>query len=316
MPDAPAPAPSPSWWQRWRRSAAVSQTPLAAAPADQRSIIGGYRVERRLGQGASGPVYLAVAPDAAGTPVALKVFAPDPAWSSAERAQQRERFERQAEVLGTLSHPDIVAALGSGTHEGQPWLALELAPGSDLSRYTARARLLPEALVLKLVARVARALAHAHAQGVIHRDLKPANVRVDLAHDRLKLVDFGIARVEDAQVTRTGVTLGTPAYMAPEQLAGAPADAAGDTYALGVMLYELLSGRLPYPASNLGELLRAVSAGDAVPVSHWRDGLPDAVQQLVAQLLQRDPSARPRNLTTLAEALERSAAAMPRPRGS
>lgn len=310
MPDAEVPVPSPSipWWRRWRRGAPTSATTDA-----QPLRFGSYQVERLLGQGGSGPVYLAHdGPHAA----ALKVLTLNPAWSAQERTDQCQRFTRQADVLRQLAHPDIIAMLDSGVADGAPWLAMELAPGTDLTRYAQRQRLLPEPLVLRIGARVARALAHAHHQGIVHRDLKPANVRLDLGRDALKLVDFGVARWQDAQVTRTGVTLGTPAYMAPEQLSGEPADASTDTYALGVMLYELLSGRLPYPAANLGELLRAVAAGDAAPLRHWRPELPVALEALIAQLLQRHPSQRPQDLEALAAELERTATALQQTAGA
>lgn len=295
------PAASP-WWQRWwRRSpAAPPVLPAQAGPAELR--FGPYLAQGIIGQGASGPVFLA---QAGSQQVAIKALVLDPALPAAEQASQRQRFLRQAEVLRSLSQPDIIAVTDTGERDGEPWIAMELAPGADLSRYTRKHRLLPEPLVLRIVARIARALAHAHERGVVHRDLKPANVRIDLASGRLKLVDFGVARLQDAEVTRTGVTLGTPAYMAPEQLTGAPADARTDTYALGVMLYELLCGRLPFPATTLGELLRAVASGDPAPLRHWRPELPEGLEAQVAQLLQRAPGLRPQNLPSLAAELER-----------
>lgn len=307
MPDA-APNRWQRWWQQWRpRSAAapaLSAGPAAAAPAAAPLHFGPYRVAGVLGRGASGPVYLAQAGERS---VAIKTLVTDAGLPAAEQADLRERFLRQAEVLRSLDHPDIVAVLDSGELAGQPWIALSLAPRTDLSRYIRRPRLLPEALVLRLGARIARALAHAHARGVVHRDLKPANVCVDLPSQTLTLVDFGAARVQDAMVTRTGVTLGTPAYMAPELLAGEPADARSDTYALGVMLYELLCGRLPYPATTLGELLRAVAAGTAAPLRHWRPELPESLDALIGGLLRHAPAQRPGDLACLADELERAA---------
>lgn len=298
---------APSRWQRWwrRRSAAPAKAPTPAPPAELR--FGPYVASAVLGQGASGPVYLA---QAGAQQVAIKALTLDPALPAGEQTSQRQRFLRQAEVLRSLSHPDIVAVVDSGERGGEPWLAMELAPGADLSRYTRLQRLLPEPLVLRIGARIARALAHAHEHGVVHRDLKPANVRLDLSTDRLKLVDFGVARLQDAAVTRTGVTLGTPAYMAPEQLTGEPADARTDTYALGVMLYELLTGRLPFPATSLGELLRAVASGEPAPLRHWRPELPAVLDDLIGRLLQRAPGLRPQNLPALAAELERMAAAL------
>lgn len=295
------PAASP-WWQRWWRRSPAAAPVLPASPRPAELRFGPYVAQAIIGHGASGPVYLA---QNGAQQLAIKALVLDPALPATEQADQRQRFLRQAEVLRTLSHDDIIAVVDSGERNGEPWIAMELAPGADLSRYTRKQRLLPEALVLRIAARIARALAHAHEHGVVHRDLKPANVRIDLATDRLKLVDFGVARLQDAAVTRTGVTLGTPAYMAPEQLTGEPADARTDTYALGVMLYEMLSGRLPFPATTLGELLRAVASGDPAPLRHWRPELPEGLETLVARLLQRAPGSRPQNLPSLAAELER-----------
>jgi serine/threonine-protein kinase len=310
MPPAAPPTDRSPWWRRWwsRGESAPDGQPSAGTPlpapgaaAAQGPGFGPYRVVALLGQGASGPVYQA---SDGRREVALKVLVSAAHQNGASQADERQRFQRQAQVMHSLSHPDIVAVVDAGEQDGRLWIAMELAPGTDLARYTRRDRLLPEPLVLRIGARVALALAHAHAQGVVHRDLKPANVRLDLASGRLKLLDFGTARLEDTAITRTGVTLGTPAYMAPEQLLGEPADARTDLYALGVMLYELLSGSLPYPASTLGELLRAVSAGAPTPLRQRRPELPAGLEQLVAQMLQADPSRRPANLAELAQALE------------
>jgi serine/threonine-protein kinase len=301
--------PPSGWWRRWwhqRQAAAAGPAPEPAPPVH----FGRYQVTGLLGRGASGQVFVAQAGDQR---VAIKTFELNAALPLREQAEQRERFERQAEVMRGMGHPDIVRLLDQGTLGATPWIAMELATGAELSRYTRANRLLPEAVVLRVIARVAGALAHAHARGVVHRDLKPANVRIDLGEDRIKLLDFGVARLEDAAVTRTGVTLGTPAYMAPEQLTGDHADARSDVYALGVMLYELLSGRLPHPASTLGELLRAVSAGEPVPLAHWRPDLPAGLAELVASLLQRDPAARPADLHRLAAELLQWADELPQP---
>jgi serine/threonine-protein kinase len=301
--------PPSGWWRRWwpQRPVAAAATPETVPPPAQ---FGRFQVAGLLGRGASGQVFVAQAGDQR---VAIKTLELNPALPPREQAEQRERFERQADVMRGLAHPDIVRLLDQGSAGTTPWIAMELAPGAELSRYTRAHRLLPEAVALRVMARVAGALAHAHSRGVVHRDLKPANVRIDVGSDHVKLLDFGVARLEDAAVTRTGVTLGTPAYMAPEQLTGDHADARSDVYALGVMLYELLTGRLPHPAATLGELLRAVSAGEPVPLGHWRPDLPAGLAALVAQLLQRDPAARPQDLHRLAAELLQWADDLPRP---
>jgi serine/threonine protein kinase len=299
--------PPSGWWRRWWPQRQVAATTPETVPPAQ---FGRFQVTGLLGRGASGQVFVAQAGDQR---VALKTLELSSALPPREQAEQRERFERQADVMRGLAHPDIVRLLDQGVVGTTPWIAMELATGAELSRYTRANRLLPEAVALRVMARVAGALAHAHSRGVVHRDLKPANVRIDLGSDQVKLLDFGVARLQDAAVTRTGVTLGTPAYMAPEQLTGDHADERSDVYALGVMLYELLTGRLPHPAATLGELLRAVSAGEPVPLGHWRPDLPAGLAALVARLLQRDPAARPQDLHRLAAELLQWADDLPRP---
>jgi serine/threonine-protein kinase len=188
---------------------------------------------------------------------------------------------------------------------------MELAAGSELGRYTRMPRLLPEALVLQIGERLARALAHAHAQGVVHRDIKPGNVLFDLPTGRLKLMDFGIAGLADLQRTRTGVVLGSPAYMAPEQLAGAAADARSDLYSLGVLLFELLAGRLPHEQASLGELLRAVAREPAPDLCLLRPALSPALAAVVAQALHKQPARRPADSLALADALAEVRRALP-----
>jgi eukaryotic-like serine/threonine-protein kinase len=300
-----------AWWHGTRSSdpATASPTPAAraalAGPDDASALIDGrYRLGLCLGSGATAAVYLA-RDERRGTEVAIKLMA----LPVDDDGQALARVRREAEAARRLQHPDIVAVLDAGARGRQAWLVMEAVGGVDLSRYTAPARLLPEAVVLRLAARIADALAHAHARGVVHRDLKPANVLVDLPHDLLKLADFGVARLHDAAQTRTGLTLGTPAYMSPEQLVGMPASAAGDTYALGVMLFELLSGRRPYQAASFGELLRAIAGGAGQSLQQLRPDLPGELVDAVHRALHRDPAARPAELGAYAAELRRLAAA-------
>jgi eukaryotic-like serine/threonine-protein kinase len=190
---------------------------------------------------------------------------------------------------------------------------MELLGGCDLERYTRPARLLPEPVVLRLAERMARALGYAHSRGVVHRDVKPANVIVDWSSHRVTLTDFGIARAAGAESTRTGLVLGSPVYMSPEQLAGAPADARGDLYALGVMLFQLLSGRLPHESHSLGDLLRQVAHETAPDLRQIRPELPAALAALVASLLAKAPGARARNAELVANTLAALAAPAPTP---
>jgi serine/threonine-protein kinase len=255
------------------------------------AAFGPYRLVRSLGRGSMGEVHLAV-DNRTGQPLALKVLSLGHDLAEAERAQARQRFLAEAAATRRLSHPDIVTVYDAGEHGGNAWLAMELLGGCDLGRYTHMSRLLPEPVVLDMVARLARALAHAHALGVVHRDIKPGNVMLDLPARRVKLTDFGLAGLADMSRTRTGVVLGTPLYMAPEQLAGAAADPRSDLYSLGVLLFQLLSGRLPHEHANLGELLRAVAREPAPDVRMLRPNLSPALAAVVAQALHKQPAQR------------------------
>jgi serine/threonine-protein kinase len=277
-------------WHFLKRGASIP-APEAGPPL----LAGRYRLGHRLGEGAAAEVYSAV-DLRTGNDVAVKLINLPTDLPAAERSEWLLRLQREADLARRLDHPDIVAVFEAGLLAGQAWLAMERVRGVDLSRYTQRHLLLPETLVLRIGARVAAALAHAHGNGIVHRDLKPANVLVNLASGQVKLADFGVARDDEASATRTGMTLGTPSYMAPEQLSGAPASAASDTYALGVMLFELLSGRRPHQAGTLGELLKATASERPASLAVLRPDLPSSVVAAVEQLLAPDPGARPADL--------------------
>jgi serine/threonine-protein kinase len=281
---------------------------MSSEPAAQRSVAG-WRLLRLIGQGTHGAVYLAEAVGT-GQTVALKLV---PLSVAGEAARAREAFLRAADIGRRLVHPNIVVQHAAGVDGATGWLAMEPVPGSDLARYTASSRLLPEALVLQVAERLALALAHAHSQGVVHRDLKPANVLVHWPSHTVKLADFGLARAQDAAQTGTGIVPGTPAYMAPEQLAGQLPTPATDLYALGVLLFQLLSGRLPHEATSMGELLRQVAAGVPRNLHTLVPALPPSVCVLVARLLAKNPAERPADGDTLAVELRHAAQDLPSP---
>jgi eukaryotic-like serine/threonine-protein kinase len=279
--------------------------PIDAPEALLNQRIGRFRLGRRLGGGSIGQVFLALDDDS-GQWVALKTFALDDAAASDERAEASVRFVREARTARQLNHPGIVSVLDAGEADGVAWIAMQAVAGTDLSRYTRPSRLLPEALVAQVGARVARALAHAHERGVVHRDVKPGNILVDWPGDVVKLTDFGVAWVAEHAQTRSGLALGSPDYMAPEQLAGGDVGPAADLYALGATLFELLTGRRPFQADTLGALLRAVALESAPDLQTLRPGLPPALCRAVLTALAKKPAARQPDATALADELQRS----------
>ena len=280
------------------KSAAPEPTLTDLRPGQR---VGPFTLLRQAGRGAVAEVFLA-SEGPRKPPVALKLLTLE-ALHSDQADEVLRRFAQEVETARRLKHPDVVRVLASGKNEGRPWMAMEWLSGHDLTRYIQPSRLLPEAMVVDMGIRLASALAYAHAQGVTHRDLKPANVRVDLPQGLLKLTDFGVARVDGADRTATGLFLGTPAYMAPEVLAGAPATAQTDLYALGVLLFELLTGRRPHEASTLGELLKHMSTQPAQDLRRLRPELPDELARVLAQALARDPADRCATGEQLAQAL-------------
>ena len=255
------------------------------------SMLGKYRLDKQLGQGAMGAVYLAHDP-ATGQHVAIKTMALAREFTGDDLVDARSRFLREADMAGRLQHPDIVQILDAGETEGLAWIAMELIDGTDLGQHTQPARLLPLPVVLRAIARVADALAYAHTRGVTHRDIKPENIMLDLPREGVKVMDFGVARLADASRTRTGVVLGTPTYMSPEQLSGQHVDGRTDLYSLGVTLFQLLTGRLPCEADSLGALMRAIARETPPNVCELRPELPAALGDVVALALQKHPATR------------------------
>lgn len=261
---------------------------LAVAPGRR---LGHYRIERDLARGAMGMVMLAV-DERSSQPVALKTMALGREFHGQALQDARARFFREAEMAGRLQHQDIVRVLDAGEEGGLAYIAMELLRGHDLSRHAQPATLLPAAQVVATLARVADALDFAHRQGVTHRDIKPANIMVDSENDAVKVTDFGIAHIADATQTRTGLVLGTPSFMSPEQMAGERVDGRSDLYSLGVTLYQLLTGRLPFEGVSMAALVRAIASEPAPDLREMRPDLPAALGEVVTLALQKRPETR------------------------
>lgn len=272
--------------------------PAARDPSGSRRRVAHFELRAVAGRGAASTVYLAT-DLRRGEAVALKILprSADPA--------QRQALATEMRAAQALRHANIVRVLETGEAAGRTWLALEWLPGHDLSRYTEARWRLPDDLALDAVHAVAQALDHAHRRGVLHRDIKPSNIRIHLAAGIVKLGDFGIAALHDGTPTISGLIRGTPAYMAPELLAGAPATVASDLYTLGVVAYELLASQRPHQADSLGELLRQVVNGPTRPLQSLRPDLPVVLHDLVARLLERDPRRRPAQAAEVADEMAR-----------
>jgi serine/threonine-protein kinase len=222
-------------------------------------------------------------------PVAVKVLADN----LAADPELRRRFAREAELAERLSHPHVLRVLDSGETDGRAFIVLEYVDGSNMAEELQRSGSLPPERVAELGAQAAGALAHAHERGLVHRDVKPQNLLLT-TDGTLKVSDFGIARVVDGtQLTRVGTVLGTAAYLAPEQAAGEEAGAAADVYSLGAVLYELLTGRPPYDASTLAELVLRRADGEPPPPSTVVSGIPAELESLVLACLRQAPDERP-----------------------
>jgi serine/threonine-protein kinase len=261
-----------------------------AAPGQPKSL-GRYRIEKPLGKGAMGTVYLGK--DAKiGRQVALKTMALGQEFDGAELMDARDRFFREAKAAGRLQHPGIVTIFDVGEEGDLAFIAMEYVPGQDLQTFCKQGQLMPVPRVVSIVRRVARALAYAHRHQVIHRDIKPSNVMYDLITDTVKVTDFGVARITDGNKTRTGVVLGSPSYMATAQLTGLTLDGRSDLYALGVMLFQLLTGVLPFRASSLAELMSKIANDPAPDIRQFRAELPEELARIVARLLEKLPENR------------------------
>ena len=249
---------------------------------------GRYELESVVGRGGMALVYLAHDREE-DRPVAVKLLADN----LAADPELRRRFAREAQLAERLSHPNILRVLDSGEADGRAFIVLEYVEGRNLAEELDRSGRLPPARVAQLGSQAAAALAHAHEKSLVHRDVKPQNLLLT-ADGSLKVSDFGIARVVDeTQLTGVGTVLGTAAYLAPEQAAGMEVTAAADVYALGAVLYELLTGRPLHDASTLAELVLRREEPDLAPPSSLAPDVPAEMDSLVLACLREDPGARP-----------------------
>ncbi len=265
------------------------ETTFLAQNGTTRPTLGRYEILKELGQGAMGTVYLGKDPSIQ-RQVAIKTLhyaeiAVD------ELADVKARFFREAEAAGKLSHPNIVTIYDVGEDHDMAYIAMELLDGQDLTHCCQKGQLLPLKRVINIISAIAEALGYAHDRQVVHRDIKPANIML-MKNDQVRVADFGIARVISSSKTHTGVIFGTPNYMSPEQVAGKKVDGRSDLFSLGIVFYEMLTGKKPFSGDSMTALLYAVANTEYVPLEEIAPKTPPFCVKIIERMLAKGVSKR------------------------
>lgn len=264
-------------------------------------MLGRYKILKELGRGAMGVVYLGKDPTIQRF-VAIKTMRLDEIDDAEKLQEVKTRFFREAESTGRLTHPNIVTIYDAGEEQDLGYIAMEVLEGTTLKHWSRKPNLLPLDKLIPILATVADALDYAHQEGVVHRDIKPANIMITKGAT-VKVMDFGIAKMASSSKTQTNIVLGTPTYMSPEQIAGKKVDGRSDVFSLGVVLYEMLSGRPPFTADNLSALLFAIAHNPHPSIKVLRPDIAPALQQVLDQALEKDPAMRFRRAAEFAQEL-------------
>ena len=272
-------------------------------------MLGRYEIEKELGKGAMGVVYQGKDPKI-GRIVAIKTMALAQEFEPDELEDVKGRFFREAETAGRLNHPNIVTMYDAGEEHDLAYIAMEFLKGRDLAPYTKPDNLLPLAKALDIAAKVADALGYAHTLNVVHRDIKPHNIMYDPESDTVKVTDFGIARITDSSKTKTGMVLGTPSYMSPEQLAGKKIEGRSDLFSLGVSLYQLICGTLPFQGDSLAQLMFRIANEPHGNILKIKPDVPRCVVKIINKALDKDVEQRYQTGNEMAEAIRRCAASL------
>ncbi len=260
----------------------------------EKPMLGRYVVEKELGKGAMGVVYLGKDPKI-NRVVAIKTMALANEFEEDELEEVKSRFFREAESAGRLNHPNIVTIFDAGEEHDLAYIAMEFLKGGDLAPFTKREKLLPVYKVLGLMMKAAQALHYAHQNNVVHRDIKPANIMYDPETGVLKLTDFGVARITDSSKTKTGVLMGTPSYMSPEQVTGKKVDGRSDIFSLGIVMYILLTTELPFKAPSMANLMYMIASEPHTDILKRRPKLPKSVKMIIDKSLVKDENKRYQN---------------------
>ena len=286
------------------KSTAPNGTLVLSNPGVQKPMLGRYQVDKELGRGAMGTVYLGHDPKI-GRTVAIKTMLLSQEFEGEKLEDIRERFFREAETAGRLNHPNIITIYDVGEEEELSYIAMDYLRGDTLLEYCKADNLLPVKTVLELMIKVADALNYANGQNVVHRDIKPANIMYDPDSGVLNVTDFGVACLTDASKTKTGTILGSPSYMSPEQLAGRKVDGRSDLFSLGVTMYQMLTGELPFIGESLASLMYKITNEKHPDVRLFRPDLPSCISSVINKSLAKDVERRFQNGEKMAASLQR-----------
>ena len=279
-------------------------TMVISSPGVEKPMLGRYKVDRELGRGAMGLVYLGHDPKI-GRTVAIKTMSLGSEFEADKLEDIKQRFFREAETAGRLNHPNIVTIYDVGEDQELSYIAMDYLKGKNLLEYCKSESLLPEIEVFDIMIEVAEALTYAHGQKVVHRDIKPANIIYDRDEKSISVTDFGVACLTDASKTKTGTILGSPSYMSPEQLAGNKVDGRSDLFSLGVSLYQMLTGELPFIADSLASLMYKIANEKHPDIRMFKPDLPSCVSQIINKALHKDVERRFQSGEQMAAALTR-----------
>jgi eukaryotic-like serine/threonine-protein kinase len=253
----------------------------------QKPMLGRYQVDSEIGRGAMGTVYLGHDPRISRT-VAIKTLSLSEEFEDGQLEEIKSRFFREAEAAGRLNHPNIVTIYDIGEDQDLAYIAMDYLKGKNLSLYCKKDKLLPDDKVLNVIIQVAKALDYAHLNHVVHRDIKPANIIYDETTEKPTVTDFGVACLTDSSKTKTGTVLGSPYYMSPEQLAGSKVDGRSDLFSLGVTLYQMLSGELPFLGDSMANLMYKITNEKHKDIRILRPDLPLCITSIINKSLNKD----------------------------
>lgn len=263
--------------------------------------LGRYIIVEELGQGAMGVVYKAVDPLIDRT-VAIKTINLD--LSRDELENFEKRFQREVQSAGKLNHPNIVTIYDVGRTEGVAYMAMEFLEGKELREILDSGVVLPIEKVVHIATQVCDGLAFAHENGIVHRDIKPANIMV-MKNGMVKITDFGIAQVSSASRTMAGMVMGSPKYMSPEQVVGQAVDGRSDIFSLGVVLYEMLTGKTPFVGDNISAIMYQILNEEPIPPKAFNQNIPDSINYIILRALAKHPDGRYQTAKELARDLRK-----------